>query len=81
VPSFVGGKVGHTTPAQDTMVSLFALPINGTVRRVVVVVLDSNDYASDTAALADWFDQSATPAANTACTSCAMPPAHPKIKL
>jgi D-alanyl-D-alanine carboxypeptidase/lipoprotein-anchoring transpeptidase ErfK/SrfK len=81
VPSFVGGKVGHTTPAQDTMVSLFAFPKGDTVRRVVVVVLDSDNYALDTAALADWFDQSAVAAANTACVSCAAPPSYPKIQL
>ncbi len=73
VRSFVGGKVGHTTPAQDTMVSVFSTPINGQKRRIAVVVLDSDDYTSDTKNLADWFDQSANTAIETACTSCALP--------
>lgn len=80
--SFVGGKVGHTTQAQDTMVSIFSQPVNGQERRVVVVVLDSSDYAADTQKLADWFGESATGAPNTACVSCNAPPLqYRQIKL
>jgi D-alanyl-D-alanine carboxypeptidase len=79
--SFVGGKVGHTTPAQDTMVSVFSLPVNGEKRRIAVVVLDSNDYTTDTQKLADWFDQSVTQSINTACVSCAQPSQYRKIQL
>ena len=79
--SFVGGKVGHTTPAQDTMVSAFSMPIDGQQRRIAVVVLDSNDYTSDTQKLADWFSQSATTATNTACVSCSLPQPYKKIQL
>jgi D-alanyl-D-alanine carboxypeptidase/lipoprotein-anchoring transpeptidase ErfK/SrfK len=71
--SFVGGKVGHTTPAQDTMVSVFSMPVDGQQRRIAVIVLDSDDYTTDTQKLAAWFDQSAATAANTACASCAEP--------
>ncbi len=79
--TFVGGKVGHTTPAQDTMVSVFAVPINGVTRRIAVIVLDSSDYTSDTQKLADWFSASATTAANTACAACAQQPEYQKIQL
>ena len=79
--TFVGGKVGHTTPAQDTMVSVFSMPVDGVNRRVAVIVLDSSDYTSDTKNLADWFSKSATVAANTACAACTQPPQYPKIQL
>lgn len=81
VPGFVGGKVGHTTPAQDTMVSVFSLPVGGAQRRIAIVVLDSKNYTDDTAALADWFDQSAVAGTNTACVSCTIPASYPKIRL
>lgn len=81
VVSFVGGKVGHTTPAQDTMVSVFSVPINGQPRRIAVVVLGSNNYASDTKALAEWFNQSAAGNENTACVSCTQPAEYRKINL
>ena len=79
--SFVGGKVGHTTVAQDTMVSVFSLPVNQEVRRVAVVVLNSQDYTDDTKKLAEWFAQSASNTTNTACASCAQPETYKKIEL
>lgn len=72
-PDFVGGKVGQTVAAQETMVSVFSVPINEVPRRVAIIVLKSNDYTDDTTKLADWFIQSAqqgTALANTACISC-----------
>jgi D-alanyl-D-alanine endopeptidase (penicillin-binding protein 7) len=78
--SFVGGKVGETAAAGETMVSIFALPIDGETRRVAIILLNSDDDKSDTQKLADWFDQSAT-AIGTACASCALPASYPKIQL
>jgi D-alanyl-D-alanine endopeptidase (penicillin-binding protein 7) len=78
--SFVGGKVGETDAAGDTMVSIFALPINGVSRRIAVIILNSTDDTTDTQKLIDWFNQSAT-AVNTACTSCAFTSPYPKIQL
>ena len=79
--AFVGGKAGTIAPTQDTMVSVFSLPIGGQERRVAVIVLDSSDYSADTQKLATWFDQSATAAANTACVSCVVPQTYKKIQL
>jgi D-alanyl-D-alanine carboxypeptidase/lipoprotein-anchoring transpeptidase ErfK/SrfK len=76
LPSFIGGKVGHTTPAQDTMVSVFSMPIDGVKRRVAVIVLDSANYTDDTKKLADWFTQSASLGSTEACASCALPHYH-----
>ena len=57
-PSFVGGKVGKTTAAKETMVSVFSTPVDGVKRRVVIVVLGSDDYAADTSALHNWVEAS-----------------------
>ncbi len=78
--SFVGGKVGQTVPAGDTMVSVFSVPVNGINRRVAIVILDSSNYKSDTQKLADWFNES-TQSIHTACVSCSQTPHYPKIKL
>lgn len=55
--SFVGGKVGHTTAAKDTMLSVFNVPVNGETRRIAVVVLQSAHNGDDTSQLVSWFDR------------------------
>ncbi len=73
-PDFIGGKVGQTGAAGDTMVSIFSMPVNGVPRRIAIIVLKSDDYKTDTTALADWFTQSAqqgSALSSTACVSCA----------
>jgi serine-type D-Ala-D-Ala carboxypeptidase (penicillin-binding protein 5/6) len=80
---FVGGKVGQTAAAQETMVSVFSLPINNVTRRAVIVVLKSNDYTDDTTKLAEWFMQSAKQGAalaSAACVSCTRPAHYRKIQ-
>ena len=82
--NFIGGKVGKTGAAEDTMVSLFLVPINGAARRIAVIVLKSSDYASDTLKLADWLRQSAQQGAamvGTACASCTTSSHYRKIQL
>ncbi len=70
--SFLGGKVGQTTPAGDTMVSLFSVTANGQPHRIVIVVLHSKDYASDTAHLTEWLaDAAENSSVGTACVTCA----------
>jgi D-alanyl-D-alanine carboxypeptidase len=79
---FVGGKVGQTTAAGNTMTSVFSIPVNGVSRRVAIIVLKSDNYTTDTANLADWFTQSAnrgTALASAACASCAKIPHYRKI--
>jgi len=83
-PDFIGGKVGQTAVDQDTMASVFSIPINGVSRRVAIIVLKSNDYTTDTIKLADWVTQSAQQGATlvgTACVSCTMPGHYRKIQL
>lgn len=78
--SFVGGKVGHTEAAQDTMVSVFSVPVGGVERRVAVIVLGSNDYTTDTLSLAEWFGKSALESTNMACVTCAHVSSFRKIQ-
>jgi D-alanyl-D-alanine carboxypeptidase len=82
-PNFMGGKVDQTPAAQETMVSVFSVPINGIPRRVAIVVLKSNSYTNDTAKLSEWFTQSAqrgVALAGTACASCTRPSSYRKIQ-
>ena len=82
--NFVGGKVGHTTIAQDTMLSVFSLPVNGEERRIAIVVLGSTDYTTDTKNLVAWFAETAEQGNNlsgTSCVSCAKIKKHRKIEL
>lgn len=44
---FVGGKVGKTTAAAETMLAVFDIPVYGTMRPVAFVVLGSNDVRKD----------------------------------
>ena len=71
--TFVGGKVGQTVPAKDTMVSVFSVPLDGQVRRVAIVVLQSEDYAADTGKLKDWFAAASAAGTQAACAACAVP--------
>lgn len=82
--TFIGGKVGHTAAAKDTMVSVFNVPLASGNHRVAIVVLGSLNFTTDTKALADWFDQSAseaTAAMQTACASCKIIRHYEKISL
>lgn len=54
-PHFIGGKLGFTDEAGQTALSLFSLPIDGTVRPVVVVILGSTDWKQDTRTLLRWL--------------------------
>ncbi len=51
---FIGGKVGETQAAGQTMASVFEVPIAGVTRPIAVMVLDSTNNIADTAALVDY---------------------------
>jgi len=83
-PSFIGGKVGQTEPAKDTMVSLFTVPGASGNHRIAIIVLQSDDYAKDTSALLSWIREAAGGTGITtqaACTACAGSDAHRTIQL
>lgn len=80
VGTFVGGKVGETAAAKETMESVFTFPIDGRERRIAIIVLGSESYTNDTEGLLAWFMRSANP--STACASCArVPRAYRQIPL
>lgn len=46
-PSFIGGKIGKTEAANETMLAVFELEFNGEKRPVAVIVLGSSDVGKD----------------------------------
>jgi D-alanyl-D-alanine endopeptidase (penicillin-binding protein 7) len=78
-PQFLGGKTGQTAAAGETMLSVWSLPIEGTERRIAIVVLHSDDYTHDTAALRDWVIAAAA-SSQPACVNCALPHPYRKIR-
>ncbi len=57
-PAFIGGKTGKTTPAKETMLSLFHEQTPASVYNVAIVVLGSENRAADVAKLREWFRES-----------------------
>ena len=51
IDSFIGGKVGETSAAGQTSVSLHAVSIQGEERKLVVIVLGTDSRSDDVAAL------------------------------
>lgn len=45
--SFIGGKVGKTTSAQETMLAVFNISIYGTERPIAFIILGSEDVKND----------------------------------
>lgn len=50
-PGFIGGKVGQTTAAGKTIVSLFSEKLEGETRPIVIIALGSADNAADARAI------------------------------
>ena len=55
---FVGGKVGITSAAGETILSLFEIKNTNEVRPVVIIALGSTDRAKDAATLIDYVRRS-----------------------
>ena len=73
---YVGGKVGETSKAEQTMVLVVRIPVGNTVHSVAIVVLRSPHQKEDVAALVQWITDSLQKGqlaqANTTCTTCAV---------
>ena len=54
---FVGGKVGLTNSASDTLVSIYDIEINGGKRGVAFVLLGSADYTKDVREILAWVKE------------------------
>lgn len=81
---YVGGKVGHTMAAKDTIVSLLSFDAEGVQRRIAVIILGSDNQYNDTTALASWVTQTSTAIiekAGPACITCTEEPEYRKIEI
>lgn len=58
---FLGGKIGYTDEARQTMTAVFELPIRGATSTIAIVVLQSDERKSDVETLLNWFRRNATP--------------------
>lgn len=54
-PRFVGGKVGYTEAARETMTAIFDVPVGDRTATIAIVILGSSDRKKDVRALVDWF--------------------------
>jgi D-alanyl-D-alanine carboxypeptidase len=54
-PSFVGGKIGKTTAANETFLSVFNLHLSETDRPIAIILLGSDDVGSDTRNIINWL--------------------------
>ncbi len=71
---FEGGKAGHTTAAQDTMVSVMTVETDDGPRRIAVIVLGSLDQIEATRSLGLWVESAiAYVGYQSACVSCVEP--------
>lgn len=64
-PAFVGGKVGHTTAARDTMVSVFNVDVSGHNRPIGIIVLGSDNRDQDIESLLAWVRSATHPPQDT----------------
>jgi serine-type D-Ala-D-Ala carboxypeptidase (penicillin-binding protein 5/6) len=55
-PDFIGGKVGETAAAGQTIVSLFNFNFNGETRPVAIIALGSEDRAKDVQSIRDYIE-------------------------
>lgn len=67
---FLGGKIGYTDEARNTMVSVLNVPAGDDVHHIAIILLGSSDHEKDTSALAHWVLTDAKPASQTACVGC-----------
>ncbi len=56
---FLGGKVGYTPEAHETMATVWEVPLNGATSTIAVIVLHSEDRKTDIQKLIQWFKQNA----------------------
>ncbi len=59
-PQFLGGKVGYTDEARETMTTVWELPIQNATTTISIIVLGSQDRKKDIESLLKWFTKAAT---------------------
>lgn len=60
---FLGGKVGYTDEARQTMTAVFEVPVRGATSTIAIVILGSEERKNDVEKLLNWFKRNATPLA------------------
>jgi len=55
VPEFIGGKVGLSSAAQGTLLSVFEVNLNGEKRPLVLILLGSHNYEEEGKNLLAWI--------------------------
>lgn len=58
---FLGGKVGYTDEARQTMTAVFEVPVRGATSTIAIVILGSEERKNDIEKLLNWFKRNATP--------------------
>lgn len=56
---FLGGKIGYTPEARETMAAIFELPVQGVTTTVAVIILGSEERKGDIEKLLAWLKSSA----------------------
>jgi D-alanyl-D-alanine endopeptidase (penicillin-binding protein 7) len=59
-PQFLGGKVGYTPEAHETMTTVWELPVQNATATIAIIVLRSDDRRTDVQNLLSWFKRAAT---------------------
>ena len=54
-PSFLGGKIGKTLAAKETMLAVFDVPFGNTLRPVIIIVLGSDDVGQDISTIRSYI--------------------------
>lgn len=62
---FLGGKVGYTDEARQTMAAVFELPLRNATATIAIIVLQSEDRKTDIQKLLTWFKGNARAATST----------------
>ncbi len=60
-PSFLGGKVGMSDSAGETLVSIFSMDTPAGPRPLAIILLNTPDYTSETAKIYDWIKNNYAP--------------------
>jgi D-alanyl-D-alanine carboxypeptidase len=53
---FIGGKMGKTSAAGETMLAVFELELNGEKRPIAIVMLGSADVGNDISKVVGWLN-------------------------
>ena len=56
-PDFIGGKIGKTSAAKETMIAIFKMKFGEEERPVALIVLGADDACGEVQKLKDWLEE------------------------